>query len=186
MKNVGYMLNTKEEGFTGEAGLFYSYILGSNGLFFHAQNKHLEAIIPISEVAVRGLAPIDRDIVLLHGRVPRDLYELALSIMWARHEKENELLIVWGSDGKYHVIEPMQEGKEAHVGYSIVADTVIDMHNHTGGSSFFSSTDNNDDQGFKISMVLANIEEMEAKATYVMRLCAYGYFCEMDFEEVFE
>ncbi len=182
MNVVGYQLQTKD-GITGETGVFFDYLIGSNGVFIRVKNRHIEATIPIAEAEIRGLAPAQREIKLVHGKIPRRIYDLALSMMTANYFKENELLITW-TDSGYLLEQPPQEGKEAHVEYELRPDTVIDIHNHTGGLSFFSDTDNTDDRGFKISMVLNRVEEIVPE--YVMRLAVYGYFCEMDFEEVFE
>ncbi|MDP3063060.1 MAG: hypothetical protein Q8O40_07605 [Chloroflexota bacterium] len=57
--------------------------------------------------------------------------------------------------------------------YSAVPDTVVDMHSHGQLGARFSSVDNADDTGFRVSVVLGRLDmltyEVEA------RVSVYGY-----------
>ncbi|GAJ14050.1 unnamed protein product, partial [marine sediment metagenome] len=57
MKPVGYLFN-RREGLDGEQGLYYNYIMASNGLFIEAENKLMEVRIPIAYCDIRGLEPL--------------------------------------------------------------------------------------------------------------------------------
>ena len=57
MKMVGYLFN-RQEGLEGERGIYYNYIVASNGLFIEAENKLMEVRIPVAYCDIRGLAPL--------------------------------------------------------------------------------------------------------------------------------
>ncbi|GAJ12486.1 unnamed protein product, partial [marine sediment metagenome] len=59
MKNVGYMTNHLD-GLSGEKGLYYNYILASNGLFIEAENPSIAARVLVAECEIRGLAPMEK------------------------------------------------------------------------------------------------------------------------------
>ena len=68
MKPAGYLLNTPK-GLVGELGVYYDYVLASNGLFIRAQNSRLQATINIVLAEVRGLLPLEKSIELPGGKV---------------------------------------------------------------------------------------------------------------------
>ena len=100
MRSVGYLLNTRE-GLNGEPGLFYDYILARNGLFVRARNPLIAATVQVAQAEVRGLLPLKEEVDLLHGRIPRYLYELAVSVLAADPWHEHYLAVVW--DRGYHL-----------------------------------------------------------------------------------
>jgi len=127
MKPVGYLLN-KDESLAGERGIFYDYILAGNGLYIHAANAHLDAIVPIAYAQVRGLAPLERRVTLRHGRIPWPLYHLAYSLFITDRHRERYVAVVW-QDG-YHLKVPEQEREPASVRYFTESSVVLDIHSH--------------------------------------------------------
>ena len=179
MKMVGYLSATKE-GIIGESGVFYNYILGAGGLYVRAENPLIRATICIAPAEVRGLVPVEEKIDLVHGKIPRRLYELVLSVLIAEAREERYLAITWNNG--YHIACPPQIGTVASVEYEPLQGTVLDIHSHGGMPAFFSGTDNRDDQGMRFSMVLGKLAEAPE---YLMRLTVYGYYADIDFDEVF-
>lgn len=106
MNPVGFLINTKH-GQDGEPGLFFNYILASNGLYVQASGSLLRAAIRIAEAEVRGLAAFEEYFELVKGKIPRYVYDLAISTLCADPSKEHYLAVVW--DGKYHLMEPVQD-----------------------------------------------------------------------------
>jgi PRTRC genetic system protein A len=182
MQGAGYLIATRA-GITGEPGDFFDYVLSGNGLFLNARNTHLAATICIAPAEVRGLVPVTEKLQLIHGKIPRRFYELALATALIRPIKERFVAVTWENNA-YHLDYPEQEGKEAHVAYAIPEKLVLDIHSHGNMKAWFSGTDTADDQGFKLSMVIGKVEGKQPE--YMMRLCCYGYFAALDFEEVFE
>jgi PRTRC genetic system protein A len=152
MPGPGYLLATKN-GVTGESGVFYDYLLGENGLFLSAKNSALEVTICIAPTQVRGLAPVTERVQIIHGLIPRRLYELAFSTCLIRPIKERYFGIIW-RDGEYHLEYPEQDGTPGGVSYQRPDKPILDIHSHGEMKAFFSETDNQDEQGFILSLVL--------------------------------
>jgi len=180
MKPVGYLVNTSG-GQTGEPGLYYDYILAGNGLFVRATNPLVEATVCVAEAEVRGLAPLAERVELTSGRIPRALYDLAISALAADPDHEHFLAITW--DGEYHLGVPFQEGTAGGVTYHRLPDTVLDVHSHGRMGAFFSWTDDHDEQRLGLYMVVGKLDSLWPDVE--LRVGAYGYFASLHVEEVF-
>jgi PRTRC genetic system protein A len=180
MNPVGYLVNTRA-GLAGEPGLFYDYILASNGLFIQAQSPLLTARIAIANVRVNGLAPLDKKVELSKGRIPRWLYDLAISVLLIDREHERYVAITW--EGEYHLREPWQDSSGGGVTYEVLPDTVLDIHSHGFIPAFFSGIDNRDEQGLKLYAVVGKCHALMPEVE--TRVGIYGYFAPIEFEEVF-
>ena len=66
---AGYLI-CRDSGLEGEPGIFYDYVLASNGLYIRSEDAHLRVAIPIAPCEVRGLALMGRKVELPHGKVP--------------------------------------------------------------------------------------------------------------------
>lgn len=181
MRPVGYLLHTRE-GLDGEAGLFYDYIVAEEGLFIRAQNPLIRATICISPAEIRGLAPLNERVELVHGKIPRFLYDLALSLSMASSEKEQYLAITW--EDEYRLRIPSQERAETSVKYENLPASVMDIHSHGGGSAWFSGTDNIDMQGLRLDMVVGKLNTLLPEVE--IRLGVYGYFAPVNTGEIFD
>lgn len=180
-KPAGYLINTPA-GLEGEAGVFYDYLLCGNGLFLRAKNAHLAATVCIAPQLVRGLAPLEESIQLLHGKIPTELLSLALSVLIIKPDIEQYIAIVW-NDG-YSLKIPTQQGNPGSVNYETPENRVMDIHSHTGAvPPQFSMIDNHDEQGFGIYAVVGDLRNLFP--TVEIRLGVYGYFMEINKNEVF-
>ncbi|MBI2836115.1 MAG: Mov34/MPN/PAD-1 family protein [Chloroflexi bacterium] len=182
MNPVGYLLNTKS-GFTGEPGAFCDYILAGNGLFVKAQSPLLEATIMVAPAEIRGLDVLERRILLTHGKIPGHLYDLAMSLFRVDHHHERYAAIVW-KNGEYCLEIPRQTVEAGSVEYDPVANAVVDIHSHGVMNAFFSETDNHDEQGLRIYMVVGRLDMLIPDMR--IRLGVYGYFTEISLGEVFD
>lgn len=181
MKPVGYILNTAN-GLEGETGLFYDYILAGNGLFIRARNNHIGAQICIAPVEVRGLAPLEERVDLLHGIIPRRLLDMALSLCEVAAPQEQYVAITW-ENNEFRIKAPSQERTGAKIKYSTLENVVLDIHSHGRMRAFFSGEDDKDDQGLGLHAVIGHVEsEPEA----LLRVSVYGYFAPVDQATVFE
>ncbi|MDD5060745.1 MAG: hypothetical protein PHN44_00495 [Candidatus Marinimicrobia bacterium] len=181
MKPVGYLTAT-EGAITGDPGLFYNYIQGGNGIFVQAKNPLMGAIIPIAPVEIRGLAPVTEAVNLINGKVPRRLYDLAFSVFLAHPSEEHYLAITW-RDGEYHIEYPPQSKNGGGVEYQRPKNIFMDIHSHSQMPAFFSGTDNRDETGFQLYLVIGKVD---GNPEYRLRIGIYGYFKELNFEEVFD
>jgi len=87
MKMVGYLTNYPD-GLEGERGMYYDYVLASNGLFIEAEGKLIAARVPVAACEIRGLAPLESKFVLRYGRIPQRFFDLALSAFLVDTSKE--------------------------------------------------------------------------------------------------
>lgn len=181
MKPVGYLLNTKE-GLVGEPGMFYDYILASNGLYVRASGPLLEATIEVTKATVRGLAPVQEGMQLKHGKIPRHFYDLMVSTFIANPHCEIMIVVVW-QDG-YHLKVPPQESGEGWVKYQRLPNTVLEFHSHGIMPGFFSTTDSQDEQGLCIFGVAGKCDRLIPDTK--IRVGLYGYFKPVELSEVFE
>ena len=175
---VGYLRNEPTTGLVGDPGTFYNYVLASNGLFVVAEKLGqdglplLRACVQVAPAEVRGLAPMKRCFSLPQGRIPADLWALALGMAQRARPDEIYMTIAW-QDG-YRLVVPDQDMGPGHVAYTVEPDTVINIHSHGHMEAFFSSTDNADDKGFNVAVVLGNLDQLAADVK--ARICVYGYF----------
>lgn len=182
MDPVGHLINFKDE-LVGKHGMFYDYVYAGNGVFIQAEGPLLVARIAIAPVNIRGLAPVDRKVELVHGKIPSSHYDLALSILFADRFNERYLAVTW-EDGEYHLTFPWQEGGSAHVNYEVLRNTVMDIHSHSDMKGSHSPIDNRDEQGFRLSAVIGKLNELLPEQ--LIRITVFGYYDYVKFEEVFD
>jgi len=177
---VGYRYFT-ETGLRGESGLYYDYIVGANGVFIRAENRFITATVCVQEATIRGLQPVITMMHLKHGKIPWQLYHLAISSMMMDALREHYFAIVW-QDG-YRLVHPEQEGTAASCHYQRVSDTVMEFHSHALMSSFFSGIDNRDEVGMAIFAVVGRLDKMIPEVE--IRVGLYGYYDSLNQNEVF-
>lgn len=180
MKPAGYLISTRE-GLAGEPGLFYDYILAGNGLFVRARSSLLVATVRIAEADIRGLLPLEVEVELPKGLIPRALYNLASSILFLDPTRERYLAITW--DEGYHLEMPAQDGHPGRVSYRRLPDTVLDIHSHGTMGAFFSGQDDQDEQGLRLFMVVGKMDTLAPEIS--LRVGVYGYFSEVGWGAVF-
>lgn len=126
-------------------------------------------------------SPAESKVELRMGRIPRRLYDLAISILFADSERERYLAITW--EGEYRLRLPPQEGNASGVEYERLPSSVMDIHSHGTMGAFFSSTDDRDEKGLRLYMVVGKLHTLFPEVK--LRLGVYGYFATVRIEEVF-
>jgi len=180
MRPVGYLINTGR-GLEGEPGLFYNYILARNGLFVRGESPLIAATVRIATAEIRGLSPLKEEVILKKGRIPRSLYELALSVLLADRYHERYLAITW--EEEYRLRMPPQIGGGGNVEYECLPNTILDIHSHSSISAFFSGADERDEQGLRLYMVVGRLDTLIPEVK--LRVGVYGYFTPVRLEEIF-
>jgi hypothetical protein len=56
----------------------YEYVFAGNGVFKRAVRKEMRAILPVSECAIRGLAPVEPELSFQFDRVPESIIQQIL------------------------------------------------------------------------------------------------------------
>jgi PRTRC genetic system protein A len=178
---AGYIVRSPG-GDSGTRGSAYTYVLAGDGLWLEADNGILKARACLAPVPVRGLPPAESLLELRHGRISAHLLSLAVAAFSARADLEAYAAIAW--DGQsYRLVFPPQEGSCGAVTYEPVPGTVVGLHSHGRMGAFFSGTDDRDDQGFLVSVVVGKLDRLVPAAG--ARLCIYGYLAPADLREVF-
>jgi len=180
-KPVGYLINSLAR-IDGEQGVFYDYIQAAGGVYLRAKNAHLAATVCIAPCEIRGLAPLNEDIRLVHGKIPLNFLNLALSVLITKPDTEQYLAITW--EGDYKLKIPAQQATAVSVTYETLPDTVLEIHSHTGGvPTHFSPIDDRDELGFGLYAVVAGLRDLCPTAE--LRLGIYGYFLTLSQSEIF-
>jgi len=179
-KPVGYLVN-HPGGISGERGLYYDYIIASNGIFIEAEGPLITARIPVAECEIRGLAPIETKISLLYGSIPQRFFDLALDMFLSDSSTEHYAAIT-GAAG-YHFYIPVQDKDAGRVVYEVGTSVVLEMHSHGHMGAWFSSTDNVDETGLKLYGVVG---KLNATPIVKLRIGVYGYFRDLFWKEVFD
>ncbi|MBA7632614.1 hypothetical protein ES703_40163 [subsurface metagenome] len=179
-KAVGYLVNYPG-GISGERGLYYDYIVASNGVFIEAEGPLITARIPVAECEIRGLAPIEPKISLLYGSIPQRFFDLALNLFLADSSSEHYVAVI--GDAGYHFYIPVQDKSAGSVVYEVGTSVVLEMHSHGHMGAWFSSTDNVDETGLKLYGVVG---KLNATPIVKLRIGVYGYFRELFWNEVFD
>ncbi len=180
MKMVGYLTN-HPDGLEGERGMYYDYVLASNGLFIEAEGKLVAARVPVAFSEVRGLAPLEPKVVLRYGRIPQRFFDLAMSAFLVDTSRERYVAVTW-QDG-YHLYVPEQETEEATVEYQIGDSVALDLHSHGNMVAWFSQKDNRDETGMKLYGVVGTLDK---SPVVQLRVGVYGYFQSLSWADVFD
>ncbi|KKN39328.1 hypothetical protein LCGC14_0744330 [marine sediment metagenome] len=171
MNLAGHITRTPE-GDIGTRGSVYTYVLAGNGLWLEADNGLLEVRACLARKEVRGLPPAAPLLELRHGLIPPQLFSQAIEAFSARPDLEWYAAIVHDGQG-YRLVLPPQKGSGGSVTYVPVPGTVVGLHSHGRMGAFFSGTDDQDDQGFLVSVVVGGLDRLVP--TVKARLCIYGY-----------
>lgn len=179
-------------------GALYNYTVARNGVFLRAQRPGLEVSIPIAECEIRGLADwtaIERGVRFTYPRVPRSIVRVILDLSRtacvAKGAPVEALFhLIWLEDEKrWRLDKPEQVATATSVrptvdGYgSSYSQALIELHSHHEMEAFFSSTDDADEQGFRIYAVIG---EIFSKPKLRVRVGCYGQFWELPAGDIFE
>jgi PRTRC genetic system protein A len=165
----------------------YAYIMAGNGILLYAKRDHLEVLIPISRASIAGLPPLEPFVTM--PRVPAVLMHHILQA--SKENLPNEILFwfnfdhdqqVWNLDAPLQICRPASvfpADKNDPLGIK----ALIDLHSHALMDSFFSPTDNKDEQGFRIFAVIGKVNE---NPEIRVRVGVYGNYWNIPADMVFE
>jgi len=179
-KPVGYLVN-HQEGLAGERGLYYDYIVGSNGVFIDAESRLMAARVKVADCEIRGLAPIEPKVSLTYGSIPQRFFDLALDLFLSDISSEHYVAVI--GDAGYHFYIPVQDKSAGSVVYETGTSVVLEIHSHGQMGAWFSQRDNKDETGLKLYGVVG---KLHATPIVKLRVGVYGYFQELPWGEVFD
>ncbi len=179
---MGHLVN-RTEGLSGSHGIGYDYVLGSDGVYVQSENGDLTARVQVAGCEVRGLAPLAEKVELAHGPIPALLFETGLR--WFRDDPRTERFFAVRWDGEaYRAAVPLQEGTASFLEYRPATGAVAEFHSHGTLPAFFSKTDDEDEQGFRIYGVAGRLDAPEPELS--LRIGVYGHFAPLEWPQVFD
>lgn len=182
MQTVGYFLNHPGGHQPGVKGECYDYLFAGNGVLIEAENALLQAKIPVVNCAIKGLLPAQPEVLLKNGKIPIALFDLALSHAMTRMQQETYFAITW-KEGGYHLFLTPQKGQGAQVEYTPLPDTIMDLHSHPTFQAQFSGTDNKDEQGMRLSLLMGNLDR--SRPLISLRIAVYGSYLLIPWTDAF-
>ena len=182
LRPVGYLVN-HPAGLSGSQGIGFDYVLGAGGLYVQSEGANLTTRILVAPCEVRGLAPVSEKVELAHGPIPASLFEIGLRWFMDDPSTERLFAVRWDGDG-YRLVVPEQEGTASSLTYRPPAGMVAEFHSHGGSRTFFSKTDDGDEQGFRIYGVVGRLGTDRPELS--LRVGVYGHFAPVDWPQVFD
>lgn len=182
--HIGY-LTCRSDGLTGTQGIGYDYIVAGNGLFVQASNQLLTVRTLIAHAQVRGLLEVQPKVEPAHGRIPAKLFELGLR--WMQTEPGTErFFAIWWNGKEYRLAVPEQTGTSASLTYKHqqTGGTIAEFHSHGRLSAFFSGTDDEDEQGFRVYGVIGKTGNEIPELT--LRTGIYGHHAPALWKDIFD
>ena len=179
---VGYLVNRKD-GLTGAQGIGFDYVLGAGGLYVQSESAHLTARVLVAPCTVRGLASVTEKVELAHGAIPVRLFEAGLR--WFMDDPDTERFFAVRWDGQtYRLVVPPQLGTATSLAYAPPSEVVAEFHSHGRSRSFFSATDDKDEQGFRVYGVAGRLDTGRPEVS--LRVGVYGHFAPVQWSQVFD
>ena len=148
----------------------YEYVLASNGIYVRAENRFIEALIPIVQApagTVRGLHPLAPSIKLKVAPMPISLLKDVLVDARQMRTKTGQLREVLYrfhySNNQVRVDRPQQDTSETHVRTigDGGADVILELHSHGNMKAFWSARDNADEKGFRFYGVIGRLDSQK-------------------------
>lgn len=168
---VGYLVN-HPTGLRGTQGFAYDYVLAQHGLYVQAQGPLISARLLIAPQYIRGLAPVSTKFTLAGGLVPTVLLQRVIQCFRLNPHQETYAAITWNGSS-YELTLPAQTGTSTRLTFSTTPNTVAEFHSHPTGPPHFSTTDDQDEQGFKAYGIIADLQT--AVPTISFRAGIYGH-----------
>jgi PRTRC genetic system protein A len=169
----------------------YEYVFAGNGIFIRAQRQELTTCIPLLDTTIHGLPEVTPSLSLACPRIPETIMSdiLAHSLTaWADPTGPKEALFHCGYDTNWSLSIPEQIRTYASVRCTdpfppSYAKCLVEIHSHHEMPPLFSSTDDQDETGFRIFGVLGHFSR---EPQILFRIGIYGHFFRIPAESIAE
>ena len=159
----------------------YEYLFAGNGIFLRANRHGLAACIPLLTTAIHGLPNVEPSISLAGPRIPLAMMReilLHAQLAWADSTGPKESLFHCGYQDTWTLTIPQQIRTYASVHCAdpyapSYQHCLIEIHSHHEMPPFFSSTDDQDETGFRIYGVLGHLHR---RPQILFRVGIYSHF----------
>jgi PRTRC genetic system protein A len=184
---------------TLEAGKLYQYLFAANGVFIHSKRPLLEAVAPVAAYSksaqIKGLATIKPFLKLNFPKIPYAALLKMLELARGAKRDGNYVEILFHllpvvETGTWRLVVPHQQQSGTNVipigntGTGSSYDlALVEAHSHHTMSAFFSGTDDRDEQGFRLYVVLGDIIR---RPTVSVRVGVFGHFLTVPAANLFD
>ena len=160
------------------------YLWAGNGIFRSVSRTEFNATIAHSLVTTPGLTKLSPNFELLVSQVPQDKVKGIIDRINQHPNLEQLFYLYWRGTG-WEVICPEQECTptsciclEQHP-----EPAAIEIHSHGSMRAFFSSTDDREENGCRISTVIGR---SKGQLEIVSRVCAHGLFLDVSSDRIYQ
>lgn len=156
------------------------YVVAAGGLYVRAEDSRIRALLPValSRSALPGLAPVQPDARLLVPPIPSQwLWSIWHSARAALPDEAMYQLVyddvAANSFGGWACARPRQDAGAAHVTFLDFSEASVDLHSHGQMHAFFSTQDDDDEQGLRFYVVIGLLHT--AQPVIAARIGVYGH-----------
>lgn len=160
------------------------FVWAGNGIFRHGRRTEFTATVLYCPVLTPGLDKLSPSFSLLVPLVPERLVRMMLNEIEYMPSFERLFYLYW-QESKWALHHPKQRASTTNC-HSIETHPVpasIEVHSHGNHRAFFSETDNLEEDGFRLSIIIGRDKgQLEVAA----RVCLHGSFYPIDSRSVLE
>lgn len=160
------------------------FIWAGNGIFRSVTRQEFKAVVCHREVHTPGLPEFKQKFKLLVPPVPQKKVEAIIDRIQQEPDLEQLFYLYWRND-RWEVLYPEQECTPSTciAGDRFPEPAVIEIHSHGAARAFFSSTDNLEEDGCRISTVIGR---SNVQLEIVSRVCVHGLFLPISSNLIYE
>lgn len=171
--------------------LMYEYLFAANGVFIRGIRPEITAIIPVQLYSspIRGLTTLEPDISINLPLIPK---ALILSI-WRQsclaqdlNGQLLEILFHLSVDNNTWILTTPKQTQSPYHCQSVEPynNALAEIHSHGAGAAYFSRTDNEEENGFRIYAVMGKFDTLNPEI--LVRIGLFSYFMTISASKVFE
>jgi len=173
-------------------GGLLEYVMAGNGLWVRGQKPNLTVCFPLRPLTVRGLTPLQPEWHFNLPKVPRAITAEILTTAQNTRDTDNRLVeslyyLGWDQDHWQLTMPAQHQARTSVRPHATDGDTyqhaLIELHSHHELTTFFSTQDNHDEQGFRIYSVIG---DFLSGPRILTRIGLYGHFLDIDSATIFE
>jgi len=169
------------------------YVVAGNGLLVRAADSRMEALVPVADAYLPGLAALQPYARL---RVPRIPAAWLISVYnGALFHLPSEVVYQFGysagapddlnTRGGWRCVRPVQDADALSAAFADLGQAVVDVHSHGHMDAFFSSTDDEDEAGLRFYVVVGHVGDDNAPEIRC-RVGVYGHHWPVPVETIFD
>ncbi len=169
----------------------YEYLFAGNGVFVRASRPGLEVVMPVETYnqPIRGLPILKPQLKFNYPRIPKDI----LLSIWqqsclATDDKKELIEMLFYIDYQqpyWRLCVPNQiQSRDRCQPTHSYHEAGVELHSHGSMNAFFSTTDNAEEDGFRVYAVIGKLDTNHPEI--LVRIGVFGYFWTIEASQIFE